>query len=67
MEVRCFAVSLEKKHVKDAVEAVGKLSKEISLFIREHYAFFQSFLLGSLFERILQSDNQTIEISPFFN
>ena len=31
---------IEKKHVDDPVEAAGKLAKQISSFIREHYSDF---------------------------
>ena len=62
IEVRCFAVCLEKKHVNDAVEAVGKLSKEISLFIREHYEFFQSFDIVKIYY-----DNGQVEVSKLLS
>ena len=32
---KCF--SIEKRHISDVVEATGKLSKQISEFIRKHY------------------------------
>ena len=35
---KCFYI--EKKHISDVVEATGKLSKQISGFIREHYDDF---------------------------
>ena len=38
---KCFYI--EKKHIEDVIEASGKLSKQISLFIREHYDEFRSF------------------------
>ena len=38
---KCFAI--EKKHISDVVEASGKLSRQISLFIREHSEEFRSF------------------------
>lgn len=62
IEVRCFAVCLEKKHVNDAVEAVGKLSKDISLFIREHYEFFQSFDIVKIYY-----DNGQVEVSKLLS
>lgn len=34
---------IEKKHISDGVEAAGKLSRQISQFIREHYEEFLSF------------------------
>ena len=62
IEVRCFAVCLEKKHVNDAVEAVGKLSKDISQFIREHYEFFQSFDIVKIYY-----DNGQVEVSKLLS
>lgn len=38
---RCFHI--EKKHIADSVEASGKLSKQIAMFIRENYNDFLSF------------------------
>ena len=38
---KCFHI--EKKHISDVVEATGKLSKQISQFIHEHYVDFLSF------------------------
>lgn len=35
---KCFYI--EKKHIEDSVEAVGKLSKQIANFIRNHYQEF---------------------------
>ena len=32
---KCFFI--EKKHISDVVEATGKLSKQISLFVRNNY------------------------------
>ena len=38
---KCFYI--EKKHIEDSVEATGKLSKQISLFIRNHLDEFLAF------------------------
>ena len=38
---KCF--SIEKKHITDSVEATGKLAKQISLFIKDHYEDFLAF------------------------
>ena len=62
IEVKCFAVCLEKKHVNDAVGAVGKLSKDISLFIRVHYEFFQSFDIVKIYY-----DNGQVEVSKLLS
>ena len=66
---KCFFI--EKKHIGDVVEATGKLSKQISRFIRDHYDDFLSFddvklyydngqvevskLLASVFNALLQN------------
>lgn len=38
---KCFYI--EKKHCTDVVDATGRLAKQISLFIRDHYEVFCSF------------------------
>lgn len=69
IKYKCF--SIEKKHIEDSVETAGKLSKQISQFIREHYNDFLSFddvkiyydngqiqvsrLLSSVFNALLQN------------
>ena len=35
---KCFYI--EKKHISEVVEATGRLSKQISEFVREHYEDF---------------------------
>ncbi|MBB5224902.1 MAG: DUF3800 domain-containing protein [Treponema sp.] len=69
LHYKCFYI--EKKHIEDSVEATGKLSKQISQFIREHYNDFLTFddvkiyydngqiqvsrLLSSVFNALLQN------------
>lgn len=69
IQYKCFYI--EKKHIEDSVEATGKLSKQISQFIREHYNEFFAFesvkiyydngqiqisrLLSSVFNALLQN------------
>ena len=69
VQYKCFHI--EKKHIEDSVEATGKLSKQISQFIRDHYNEFQAFdnvkiyydngqiqvsrLLSSVFNALLQN------------
>lgn len=62
VNVRCLMISIEKKHVKDAVEAVGKLAKSLSMFIREHYEFFQKFDVVKVYY-----DNGQIEASKLLS
>lgn len=69
IQYKCFYI--EKKHIEDSVEATGKLSKQISQFIREHFNEFLTFdvvkiycangqiqisrLLSSVFNALLQN------------
>ncbi len=62
IDVRCLLVSIEKKYVEDAVEAVGKLAKKLSLFIRENYGFFQSFDVVKIYY-----DNGQVEVSKLLS
>ncbi len=41
IQYKCFYI--EKKHITDSVEATGKLSKQISQFIKDHYNDFLEF------------------------
>lgn len=43
INIRCMSFHIEKKHIKDEIEATGKLSKEISRFIKENYGYFMAF------------------------
>ena len=53
---KCFFI--EKKHISDVVEATGKLSKQISLFVRNKYEEFLSFDDVKLYY-----DNGQVEVS----
>ena len=69
VQYKCFYI--EKKHLEDSIEATGKLSKQISQFIRNHYNEFLAFddvkiyydngqiqvskLLSSVFNALLQN------------
>lgn len=69
IQYKCFYI--EKKHIEDSVEATGRLSKQISQFIREHFNEFLAFdavkiyydngqiqisrLLSSVFNALLQN------------
>ncbi|MGN0730914.1 MAG: DUF3800 domain-containing protein [Treponema sp.] len=43
IDIRYKSFCIEKKHIANSVEAVGRLSKLISQFVREHYQDFLSF------------------------
>ena len=57
---KCFFI--EKKHIKDTVEATGKLSKQISQFIREHYNDFLTFDDVKIYY-----DNGQVEVSKLLS
>jgi hypothetical protein len=40
LDIRYKCFYIEKKHIEDSVEATGKLSKQISLFVRNHFDEF---------------------------
>ena len=42
-DICCKALYIEKKHINDSLEAVAKLSKLLSRFIRENYGIFLSY------------------------
>lgn len=62
IKVKCFTISIEKKHVNDAVEAVGKLARSLSLFIREHYELFQRFDVVKIYY-----ENGQVEVSKLLS
>ena len=57
---KCFYI--EKKHISDVVEATGKLSRQISEFIREHYVDFLSFHDVKIYY-----DNGQVEVSKMLS
>ena len=57
---KCFCI--EKKHISDVVEATGKLSRQISEFIREHYVDFLSFHDVKIYY-----DNGQVEVSKILS
>lgn len=56
IKYKCFYI--EKKHIEDSVEATGKLSKQISLFIRNHFDEFLAFDNVKIYY-----DNGQVEVS----
>lgn len=57
---KCFYI--EKKQISDVVEATGKLSKQISEFIREHYEDFLAFDDVKIYY-----DNGQVEVSKMLS
>ena len=61
-KVKYKSFYIEKKHIEDIVEATGKLSKQISVFIREHYSFLLSFDLVKIYY-----DNGQVELNKILS
>lgn len=57
---KCFYI--EKRHIGDVVEATGKLSKQISQFVRDHYEEFLSFDDVKIYY-----DNGQVEVSKILS
>jgi hypothetical protein len=57
---KCFFI--EKKHISDVVEASGKLSKQISQFVRGHYDEFLSYDDVKIYY-----DNGQVEVSKILS
>lgn len=62
VDIRYKCFSIEKKHIENVVEASGKLSKQISMFIREHYADFCGFDQVKIYY-----DNGQIEVTKILS
>lgn len=62
IDVRYKCFYIEKKHIPDVVEATGKLAKQISQFIREHYEEFLSFDDVKIYY-----DNGQVEVSKILS
>lgn len=60
IKYKCFYI--EKKHIEDVVEATGKLSKQISLFINGNYEEFLSFDDVKIYY-----DNGQVEVSKIIS
>ena len=60
IKYKCFYI--EKKHIEDVVEATGKLSKQISLFINDNYEEFLSFDDVKIYY-----DNGQVEVSKIIS
>jgi len=60
--IKYKSLHIEKKHLGDIVEVTGKLSKQISLFIKEHYDFLLSFDLVKIYY-----DNGQVELNKILS
>lgn len=61
-DIKYKSFHIEKKHMDDMVEATGRLSKQISLFIKEHYEFLLSFDLVKIYY-----DNGQVELNKILS
>jgi hypothetical protein len=43
LDIHFKSIYIEKKHIEDSVEAAGRLSKKLAIFIRENMEVLQSF------------------------
>ncbi|MBR1582127.1 MAG: DUF3800 domain-containing protein [Spirochaetales bacterium] len=62
IDVNVETAFIEKKQTKDVVDATGRLSKEISAFIRAHYVYFQQFDVVKVYY-----DNGQVEVSKILS
>ncbi len=58
MDISFKSIYIEKKHIEGSVEAAGKLSKQLSAFIRDNYNYFCSFDVIKVYY-----DNGQIEVT----
>ena len=42
-DIKCKSIYIEKKHIDDSIEATGKLSKQLAMFIRENLDSFMNY------------------------
>ncbi len=61
-DIRFKTFNIKKKHIKDTVEATGRLSRQISQFIREHYTDFLTFDAVKIYY-----DNGQVEVSKLLS
>lgn len=61
-DIRYKSFHIEKKHMDDKVAATGKLSKQISVFIKEHYEFLLSYDLVKIYY-----DNGQVELNKILS
>ena len=54
--------TIEKKHIQDPLEAVARLAKQLSSFIRENYTFFMGFDVVKVYY-----DNGQVEVTKLLS
>jgi hypothetical protein len=58
VDISFKSIYIEKKHMKDSVEATGKLSKQLAAFIRDNYELFCGFDVIKIYY-----DNGQVEVT----
>lgn len=61
-DVQYKSFYIEKKHIKDRVEATGKLAKSIGLFIRDNYEIFMTYDIVKIYY-----DNGQVEVNKILS
>ena len=62
LDITCKTIAIEKKHIQDPLEAVARLAKQLSSFIRENYAFFMGFDVVKVYY-----DNGQVEVTKLLS
>ena len=62
IDVKYKSFYIEKKHIENSVEAIGKLSKQISQFIKDNYTTFLNFDDVKIYY-----DNGQVEVSKLLS
>lgn len=58
LDIHFKSIYIEKKHIEDTIEATGKLSKQLAMFIRDNIDFFYSFDVVKVYY-----DNGQVEVT----
>lgn len=58
IDVNFKSIYIEKRHIKDMIEATGKLSKQLAGFIRDNFQFFQKYDVVKIYY-----DNGQVEVT----
>ncbi len=62
LDIACKTITIEKKHIQDPLEAVARLAKQLSSFIRENYTFFMGFDVVKVYY-----DNGQVEVTKLLS
>lgn len=62
IDIQFKSIYIEKKHIEDTVEATGKLSKQLAIFIRNNYQYFCSYDTVKIYY-----DNGQVEVTKILS